>query len=318
MNECHMIEMVEGKASIAWAGEKPWHGLGTEVPHDLAPAQILKAAGLDWEVNATPCFAEIGGKLVEVDRSALIRSTDNKVLDIISSDWKPYQNADAFDFFNDFVASGDMNMEVAGSLRGGQIVWALARVNESFEVCGGKDKVDMFLNFTNPHRYGQSIDVRMTPIRVVCNNTITMALNQKSKNFVKVNHRRDFDPDMVKEALGIAKFKLATYKDQAEFLTQRRYKDEDIVEYFNRIFPLTSNVREKEASRNAEIAKSLMDIQPGAEMGEGTFWQLYNTVTFMTNHVVGRSADTRLASNWYGAGSRTNQNALEVALEMAS
>ena len=145
--ECHMIEINNGKASFAYTGEAPWHRLGTKVPGDLSPEQMLKAANLDWTVEAIPCFADINGTQVDVGRSALVRSSDQKVLDIISSDWKPCQNQEAFGFFNEFVSSGDMNMEVAGALRGGQIVWALAKVNESFEVCGGKDKVDLYLNF---------------------------------------------------------------------------------------------------------------------------------------------------------------------------
>jgi len=127
----HMIEFLDGKASMAYAGETPWHGLGTEVPADLTPNQMLKAAGLDWRVNPVPAFADIAGKQVAIGHSALVRDVDNKILDVITDDWIPNQNEAAFEFFNDFVAAGEMEMHTAGSLRGGQLVWALAKVKDA-------------------------------------------------------------------------------------------------------------------------------------------------------------------------------------------
>jgi phage/plasmid-like protein (TIGR03299 family) len=315
----HEIEMVDGKAQIAFVGETPWHGLGTQVADDLTPEQMLQAAGLDWEVQKIPAYATVGGKKISVGHSALVRSSDNKVLEVIPDDWNPCQNSEAFEFFNDFVAAGDMSMHTAGSLKGGKIVWALAKVSDSFELFGGKDRVDAYLHFTNPHSYGQSIDVRFTPIRVVCNNTLTLSLNMKSKNMVKVSHRREFDGDTVKEALGVAKHKLAQYKEMAVHLSQKRYTDESIVEYFQRVFPVLTqkDKSRKELSKSASVALDIMNEQPGAEYGEGTWWQAFNTTTFMTDHLIGRSVDSRLTSAWYGANKNLKTRALQVAVEMA-
>ena len=315
----HMIEFREGKAQMAWAGDVPWHGLGTKVPSDLTPDQMLKAAGLDWRVDAVPLMAEYNGQKIETDHSALIRDVDGRVLDVITNEWNPMQNQDAFEFFNDFVAAGDMEMHTAGSLKDGKIIWGLAKVNESFELFGGKDQVDSYLLFTNPHTYGQSIDVRFTPIRVVCNNTLTLSLNSQSKSMVKVSHRREFDPELVKETLGVAKHKLVQYKEMAEFLSQKRFNEESIVDYFKRVFPVLSQKEEsqKEMSKSASAALEIIDQQPGAEFGEGTFWQAFNTVTFMTDHVIGRTADARMTSAWYGANRGLKTRSLELAVEMA-
>ena len=312
----HMIEVVDGFAHIAYAGETPWHGLGVKVPADLSPEQMLQAARLDWEVNKIPAFAEVGGKQVPVGRSALVRSSDNKILDVISDDWVPCQNQDAFEFFNDFVAAGDMDMHTAGSLKDGKIVWALAKVKESFELFSG-DQVDSYLLFTNPHQYGQSIDVRFTPIRVVCNNTLTLSLNQKANQMVKVSHRNEFNGDQVKEMLGVAKEKLATYKEMAAYLGSKRYTDESLTDYFKRVFPLTTDNKDKELSRNAKIALDVMEQQPGARFAEGSWWQAFNAVTFMTDHLVGRSADTRLQSAWFGYNKTLKTKAQESAVEFA-
>lgn len=316
----HMLEMIGDEASMAYAGDLPWHGLGTRVPNDLTPEQMLKAANLDWRVEAVPAYATIGGKQVDVGHSALVRDRDNRILDVITNDWNPMQNEAAFEFFNDFVAAGDMEMHTAGALKDGKIVWALAKVHDSFELFGGRDQVDSYLLFTNPHSYGQSIDVRFTPIRVVCNNTLTLSLNSQSKSMVKVSHRREFDADLVKETLGVAKDKLGKYKEMAQYLSEKRYTEESVVDYFKRVFPvLTQKTNsEKELSKSAKYAlEDALHNQPGAEMGEGTWWQAFNTVTFMTDHIIGRSADNRLTSAWYGANKSLKTRALETAVEMA-
>tara|TARA_R110000823_G_scaffold205137_4_gene336093 strand:+ start:309 stop:1325 length:1017 start_codon:yes stop_codon:yes gene_type:complete len=317
----HELEMVNDQASMAYAGDVPWHGLGVKVSNDLTPDQMLKAAGLDWSVEAIPAVATLAdGTPINTGHSALIRSSDNRVLDVITDDWNPMQNADAFEFFNDFVAAGDMEMHTAGSLKDGSIVWALAKVKDSFELFGGKDKVDAYLHFTNPHKYGASIDVRFTPIRVVCNNTLTLSLNTKSKNMVKVSHRRQFDGDLVKETLGVAKEKLATYKEMAQHLSQKRYTNESIVEYFARVFPVLTQkeVAKKDLSKSATYAlEEALSEQPGADLGEGTWWQAFNTVTYMTDHIIGRSVDSRLTSAWYGANKNLKTKALQLAVEMA-
>ena len=311
----HELEFVNGQASMAYAGEVPWHGLGVNVPADLTPNQILEAANLDWDVRKVPAFAEIAGEKVSVSKSALVRDRDNAILDIVSDDWNPVQNAEAFDFFNEFVMAGDMEMHTAGSLKGGQIVWGLAKIKESFELFKG-DQIDSYLLFTNFHKYGHSTDVRFTPIRVVCNNTLTLSLNSAVERMAKISHRKVFDPENVKGMLGIATDKLEKYKEIAAFLGSKKAKQEDIVEYFTRIFPVNS-VKDKEMSRNAKIALDVLHTQPGAEYAEGTWWQPFNAVTFMTDHMIGRSADTRLASSWYGVNKNVKTKALETAIEMA-
>ena len=314
----HELEFVDGNAQMAYVGDVPWHGLGVKVSADLTPDQMLGVAGLDWTVRKVPAYAEIDGTDIAIGRSALVRSRDNSILDIVSDDWNPVQNEEAFEFFNEFVMAGDMEMHTAGSLKNGQIVWGLAKIKDSFELFKG-DRIDSYLLFSNFHKYGFSTDVRFTPIRVVCNNTLTLSLNSKVERMVKVSHRKVFDPGNVKEMLGIATDKLSKYKEMAEFLGSKQAKGEDIVEYFTRIFPVTGSneKKKKEVSKNAQIAIDILHTQPGAEFAEGSWWQPFNAVTYMTDHLVGRSSDTRLTSAWYGANKGLKTKALELAVEMA-
>lgn len=315
-----MAHMVE---TMAYAGETPWHGLGVPVLADLTPAQMLDKASLNWTVDKVPAFVDYNGQKLFTGRQALVRSSDSRVLTTISDDWEPVQNQTAFEFFNDFVMAGDMEMHTAGSLRDGNMVWALAKVKESFSLFKGKDEVESFLLFSNPHEYGKSIDIRFTPIRVVCNNTLTLSLSQKSDMMVRLNHRKAFNADQVKETMGIAKTKLSQYKDMAEFLAQKKFTNENLVEYFKTIFPLTTTKEVKEGevmkmSRPAGLAMDIMDTQPGAEFGRGTWWQAFNATTYSIDHLLGHNQETRLNSAWYGTNRTKKIQALEKAVEFAN
>ena len=143
-----MAHMVE---TMAYAGEVPWHGLGVPVSNDLTPAQMMEKAGLNWQVREVDTFIEYNGSKQFTGNKCLVRETDGRILTTVGENWNPVQNETAFEFFSDFVMEGNMEMHTAGSLKDGQMVWALAKVKDSFELFGG-DKVDSYLLFSNPHQ----------------------------------------------------------------------------------------------------------------------------------------------------------------------
>jgi phage/plasmid-like protein (TIGR03299 family) len=303
--------------TMAYAGETPWHGLGVPVHNDLTPEQMLVKAGLDWTVDKVPSYVKIGKKEIATGQQALVRSSDKSILSMVSDDWNPCQNHEAFEFFNDFIMEGNMEMHTAGSLKQGKNVWALAKVKDSFEILGG-DKVDSYLLFSNPHEYGRCIDIRFTPVRVVCNNTLTLSLAGKNDLMVRLNHRSKFDPNMVKQTLGIAQTKMGTYKEMAEFLASRAYTTETVSNYLKEVFPsLTTKKDASVMSRPATQAFEVLETQPGAEFGKNTFWQAFNATTYVVDHVLGHSQETRLQSAWYGDNRKRKLVALEKAVEYA-
>ena len=317
----HEVEMIDGVAQMAYAGDVPWHGLGVEVSNDLTPEQMMRKAGLDWSVEKVDSFIEVDGERIPTGQQSLVRSSDNKILTNVGGDWNPVQNSEAFEFFSEYVLAGDMEMNTAGSLKGGSNVFALAKVKDSFTILG-EDQVDSYLLFSNPHQYGKAIDVRFTPIRVVCSNTLTFSLNSASKNFVKLNHRSVFDADQVKETLGIAHDKFSQYKEMAEFLSTRRFTAETLVQFYNDVFPYTHKESEvktvKDLSKNARDAYEVLETQPGANFGEGTWWQALNSVTYLTDHKLGRNADTRMQSAWFGVNQSRKIKAANKAVEYAT
>lgn len=305
--------------TMAYAGKVPWHGLGVKVSNDLSPEEMLKAAGLDWMVKkvALSYEATVDGskrRFPMPKHKALIRETDGQLMTIVSDKWNHLQNEEAFRFFKEFVDAGQMEMHTAGALKSGRIVWALARVKEAFDLFGG-DTVEEFLLFVNPHLFGRTIEVMTTEIRVVCHNTMTAALDGKSARRIAVSHRNKFDPEVVKDVLGIAKGRLNQYREVAEFLASRRYTKETLRQYFKEVFP-SSSQKGKESLSYRRAFENL-EIQPGAKFGEGTWWQAFNTVTFLTDHVLGNQQQTRLESAWFGSNARRKAIALDIAKKFA-
>jgi len=307
--------------TMAYAGELPWHGLGEAVSNDLTPVQMMQKAGVDWEVEQQPLVTASGVPIK--DKVALVRTSDNSVLDVTGKDWKPVQNEEAFNFFFFFFAAGDMEMHTAGSLKEGRNVWALAKIKESFDVFGD-DTVESYLLFSNPHQYGKAVDIRFTPIRVVCSNTLTLSLGQDAARSVKVGHRTEFDADSVKETLGLASQKFAQYKEMAEFLGSRKITAESLIQYYNEIFPNTSRTNTNKTvetvddlSRAAKTCYEVLETQPGAEYAPGTWWQAFNSVTYYTDHLQGRNSENRLHNQWFGYNQSKKVKAAEKAVELA-
>lgn len=318
----HMLEKIDGKYCMAYAGETPWHGLGTKVPGDLTPEQMLKAAGLDWEVEKVPTYFHYGNKRIKTGDSALVRKTDGHLLTTVSDNWNSVQNKVAAQFFDGMVAEADASMETAGSIDDGRKVWMLAKIkSESFDMFKGKDVIEPYWLFVNPHLYGWSTSVSLTAIQVVCNNTLNLSLNStKSDKIIRVNHRREFVVEEVQQMLGVTREKMRLYKESAKFIASKKANKEDIVEYFKRLFPVVTSKEDskKEMSKTANIALDIMDQMPGANLGTGTWWQPYNAVTFTVDHLAGRSDNSRLNSAWFGEGRKKKVKALEAAVEMAN
>jgi phage/plasmid-like protein (TIGR03299 family) len=317
--------------TMAYSGTIPWHGLGVPVEADLTPFQMLRAAKLNWKVEKVQAYCENPKtkRHEPIGKMGLYRTSDGKLLDEVSPDWEPVQNTEAFEFFQEWCEEGKINMETAGSLRGGQYVWALARINESFDVVKG-DRVDNFLLFVNPHKYGSSIQVGMNPIRVVCMNTLRLSLNKNNTaNMVTLQHRKKFDAEEVKETMIVAHDKFMRYKEVAQFLASRRYDQEKVKEYFTQIFPITGPSRaagavvndnfvaRRDISKHAKTALEVLEAQPGTGYAEGTWWQAVNAVTYMTDHILSKSADTRLFNAWIGTEKDRKLKAMELATDYA-
>jgi phage/plasmid-like protein (TIGR03299 family) len=307
--------------TMAFRGEVPWHGLGNKVTNKMSVKQFQKVAGCDWDVYVDHLYLKDPktGKFVMDDFKVLRRNDTHKVLTRISEDWNPVLNKEAFDFFHEWVKEGKMELETAGSLHDGKVIWCLAKTNQGFETVKG-DATDGYLLFVTPHQYGQATTVRNTAIRVVCQNTLNLALGQKSDMRVSITHRQKFDAEEVKMALAANQMKLDKYKEKTKFLAKSKYKMENVAEFAAQIFPRTANENDERKdlpSRNARLIMELLETQPGHEFARGTWWQAFNAVTFSIDHLLGRSRESALVSSWFGVNRQRKLTALDKAVEFA-
>jgi phage/plasmid-like protein (TIGR03299 family) len=319
--------------TMAYANEVPWHGLGVQVSDNLTPAEMLGAAGLDWKVDRKALWID-GHENPVGSHFALVRDLDDKVLGICGQDYQPTQNAEVFDFFDKFCKAGDMKMETAGSLSGGKRVWGLAKINGGF-MLGGKDEVEGYILLDNPHIWGRSLQILFTPIRVVCNNTLTAALrnNTNQENTFRMSHDRAFDDEIKQQAaekVGLAMKALDVFKDKAEFLAKKRAKDQQVLEFFSKLvnpdlYKAAQDLSEDGTVSRADLGRTvnrlfdLVATQPGADLktSQGTWWGAFNAVTYYYDHVAGTDQDKRLTSAWFGSAATRKRQALDLAVEFA-
>ncbi len=167
---------------MVFVGETPWRGLGEAVRADMTPDEMMVTARLGWKVVQLPLLVQgLHEQRPVTTHVANVRSSDGKVLDVVSKDYHPVQNIELFRFFQRYTEAGDMQMHTAGSLDGGRIVWALAKMNGEFTLPGGKDKTEMHLLLSSGHKSGFALQADLTTVRVVCQNTLMLARGSKGK-----------------------------------------------------------------------------------------------------------------------------------------
>ena len=312
--------------SMSYTNEVPWHGLGTYVQDAPNVEEILRLAKLDWEVRKLSIFANNtreGTELSIPDNFALMRMSDMKFLSIVGPRYRPVQNTKAFQFFKEFVEKGDATMETAGSLAGGKRVWGLANLKDSFTLAGG-DKVNGYLLVMSPHEQGKSLLIKFTTVRVVCQNTLALALSVNGNKYT-MRHTEDFgtyEMRKAKEVLGIAREQMHEFKERAQTLKKLTVRPEDVRAIFASLFqpqtPESDLVKSFKEVANPKLLR-VMDIYqkaPGADPGTG--WGVFNAVTYFTDHVAGKTSDARLLNAWVGKNADLKEKTLEMLLLRAS
>lgn len=185
----HEVNVVNGRASMAYFGETPWHGLGQKLESPATAAEAIIAAGLDFEVGLHPLVTTDG--LAVLQRKAVIRPDTNQVLGVVGNSYVPIQNAEAFQFLDTVVADGELRYHTAGALGRGERIWMLAKLPGHIRVNGTDDITEKFLLLSNSHDASSALRVYFTPIRVVCANTLGVAERRSRGQGVSIIHKGD-------------------------------------------------------------------------------------------------------------------------------
>jgi phage/plasmid-like protein (TIGR03299 family) len=322
--------------TMAFVGETPWHGLGVRLDAPPSIEEMLKQSGLDWNVVTKPSFivlddatAPNGKRVVALDTKAVVREKDMKVLGEVGSSYEPVQNKDAFNFFQPALEQGFCEFETAGSLRGGRRIWALARIKDTTHDVVNGDPVNGYFLLSNSHDGTLAIRCGFTGIRVVCQNTLTLAHHNQKSKLLQVRHTKN-----VKDALSklqeIVDWQRGTFKatvEQMKALAHKGCSAEQLRKYVETVFEPEIKTRSLSEESTQESYDRLMEkIEPlfvhgrGNDMPAvaGTMWAAYNAVTEYLTWERGRENDTRLEALWFGASKKTSERAFDEALRTAA
>lgn len=315
----HLVE------TMAYAGEKPWHGLGNK----LAPQQSIdtwkQQAGMDWQIEQSEVRYISGNNHLGVinafpAQKVLYRSDTKAPLAVVSKRFQVVQPGEILEFYRDLTAYNGFELETAGVLREGRKFWALAKTGQSTSLKGG-DRVAGYLLLATACDGTLATTAQFTSVRVVCNNTLSIALGNAS-SAIKVPHRSQFDPDAVKRQLGITVASWDGFVARMKALVARPV-DPDTVEGLLRRVLTYAAPEGKTVIVNEQALATVRSLYEGAGRGalmassRGTAWGLVNSVTeYVDHHRRARSDDHRLDAAWFGQGAVLKQKAWQEALHL--
>lgn len=346
----HMIDETTGKAAIAYVGDTPWHNLGQSLTAGASIDVWRKEAGLDYNVVRSPVqFERIDFSGIEAgdgvtiptemiampERHVLYRSDTGAPLSVVSKDYKVVQPGEVLDFFGKLAEIGGFELETAGALSDGKRIWALARVNDGAPIIG-QDVVRPYVLLATSYDGSMATTAKFTAVRVVCNNTITMAVGSGDyaegklesdteggavSSLVRIPHSKTFNPDAVRLGLGIVANVWEKWLVNTRILAERKMEMQQ-ADVFT--FNLLSSIQGKPSGDRPlpDVRKSkgfdrIMSMFQGDLIGDDLTegmnrWRMLNAVTEWVDHERGKTDDTRMTSAWFGAGDGIKNRAYDM------
>ena len=320
----HLIDMTNNRANIAYLGATPWHGLGVAMQDGADLDKWRVEAGLDYDVLRSPVEYTFNGEKRMGEGSILHRSDNGRMLAHVTDRYKIVQPRDVIEFYRDLCDVHGFAMETAGALSDGKRVWALARTGEGFTI-GRNDRVENYLMLATSYDKSMATRAMFTTVRVVCHNTLTMAVANK-KAGISISHAAMFDAGKVKLDLGIMGDASATMADAFTAMAGRKVNNKDAVRWLAKVLFDLEGDKELEniTTRKDNIIKGVFGLYNGAGKGSafdtasGTAFGLLNAVTEYVDHHAARNANNRLQSAWFGQGDTLKQKAYTEALALVA
>jgi phage/plasmid-like protein (TIGR03299 family) len=332
----HQLDFTKGKAAIAYTGETPWHKFGTRFKKGFTSEEALEAAGLDYEVE----LQELSTPHVTCEsHKAIVRTDTQSVLGVVGNNYEPLQNKDAFRFFDALVKGKTAIYETAGALKGGRQIWLLAKIEGQIEIIKN-DPINKYFLLTNSHDGLRAVAGRVTPIRVVCDNTLTAAISRKVKEEIRIVHRGNVADRL--EFAGELLAKVGAYYDELSEVYRKfaktSMKDKEMRTYIAEALRPYGGVKTEEEA--LEIAKlqeeegmsvrlqtevqnvmNLVEAGRGTDIKgvRGTLWGTYNAITeYVDHHKTPRSGDEgRVQYIGFGTGKMVKDAALKIGMRFA-
>lgn len=302
-------------------GQNAWHGLGVTLDEN-SPLRYdidgsMDTSGLNWTVETAPLY--IAGNNLVTGHKAVVRTDTRQVLGVVGAKYRPLQNRDQFNWFHPFLQSREAQFETCGALKGGSLVWVLAKINRPDAEIGNGDTIKKYLLLTSSHDGSKATSVGFCPIRVVCWNTLSAGLASKDSTLLKVRHTAKQHDALatIRDTINLVDQTFEATAAQYRKMAACKVDADDLRKYVK----LVLEVEDKDSDIHAITAKRIDRIIALCTEGEGndgkTAWSAYNGVTHYVTHEAGKTADTRLRANWYGAGKVLTDRAFKLALALA-
>jgi phage/plasmid-like protein (TIGR03299 family) len=319
---------------VRWGDNVPWKDLGKQFEAGASIEQIEDQAGLNWTVEKRPSYVQLRNPDIIRDRGSnfkvvpdvyhLVRTDTEQVLSTVGKSYEPTQNHEALEYFRNFADAAKVYVKVAGVMDSGRRVWALLTLHEAF-MLPGDDEVRAYILFCSPHISGYSLSAQFTPIRRQCANVMCMG-----GNLHRHAHFGKFDPEVAQRVIGAARDQFRRFEQQANALAGSRYNEASLQEYFAQVLAPGRYAQAQRAGGAVGITKlfelprvrdamRILGTQPGAEAASmlGTWWGAFQAITYQCDYVLGRNADTRLTSSFFGPYRDTKQRAFKLAMQYA-
>ncbi|WPP87219.1 DUF932 domain-containing protein [Acinetobacter pittii] len=343
----HQIE------TMAFVGQTPWHGLGNQLSQNQPIEIWAQQAGMDWRIESSnvnyTAKNERGQKILMPyeEQRVLYRSDTHAPLSVVSQRYQEVQPKEILEFYRDLTEQSGFELETAGVLKGGRKFWALARTGQSAAL-KGKDVSNGYVLLATACDGTLATTAQFTSIRVVCNNTLAIALRgqDSSAGVVKVPHSTKFDAEKIKQQLGISIKTWDEHMYEMKQLTQRKVTQQEAAAYFDTVFNSTTmsatdqeesiiqyylkaaSMDKKSNSKSEPNGRAMSKAMEmfnghgrGAELSSAkdTVYGLLCSITEFVDHERrAMSRDHRLNSAWFGVGANIKQRGLEQALRMVS
>jgi phage/plasmid-like protein (TIGR03299 family) len=305
---------------MMYYGAKPWHKMGNEVMAAQTSAEAIIAAGLNWEVKKEQLYLKDGR---EADGAmATMRTDTNKQLGIVGNVYRPLQNKEAFSFFDAVVGEKLAIYHTAGALGAGEVVWMLAKLPGYIRTIGD-DVSEKFLLLTNSHDGTSVVKVMFTPIRVVCQNTLNIALSGSEK-IARLKHCSTMGMrlDYVRETIGLVSSQFTMFEDITRRMAAHQVTSDALKKFVvsSGVVPITAD-GDKPSSRAYNIMEDvskMFEYGKGADMpgAKGTLWGAFNAVVEYVDYARSSKGDNRAKSLLMGSGANVKQKAWDSAVSL--
>ena len=292
----NLTQNENGETEFFSAVTKGWHNLGQLTDRQLTAEEAIKEARLDWEVEQVPLLHQAGDELVELPDQFLVRRKDNfRPLSVMTKKYQVIQNHETFAFADEIIGSGQAVWDTAGSINGGRVVFMQVELEgHLFLKSNPDDKTVKKVLFINSHDGSKALTGMITPVRVVCQNTLNAALADHSNQF-KVYHRKNFQAkkDEAAKILGLA----YAFYDDLQVVMDTLAEQEVTKTYVDGfVSALMPSSKEEVATRTENRRGAITNLFVNGRGNNGkTKWDLFNAVTeYVDHHSVGRITETRM------------------------